>query len=67
MNERRLEIRLIREQVLCDDFLKNYIKWIWHEEFVGVTLLSKDQYSNIHSEDCMEDMIRDIGPDSFEL
>jgi len=26
---------------------------------------TKCQYSNLYSEDCMEDMIRDIGEDSF--
>jgi len=40
VNGRLLEIRLIREHVLCDGFLKNYIKWIWHREFVDVTPLS---------------------------
>ena len=66
MNERQLEIRLIREHVLCDGFLKNYIKWIWHGEFVDVTSLSDGQYSNIYSEDHVEDMICDIGEDSFQ-
>jgi len=37
----------------------------WHGEFVDVTPLSEYQYSNIHSEDRMKDMIRDIGHDSF--
>jgi len=28
VNGGQLEVRLIREHVLCDGFLKNYIKWI---------------------------------------
>ena len=66
MNGKQLEIRLIREHVLCDGFLKNYTKWIWHGEFLDVTPLSDNQYSNIHFEDRMEDMIRDVGEDSFQ-
>jgi len=66
LNGKRLKTRLIREHVLCDGFLKNYIEWIWHWEFVNVTPLSDCQYSNIHSEDRMEDMIRYIGQDSFQ-
>jgi len=66
VNGKRLEIRLIREHVLCYGFLKNYIEWIGHGEFVDVTPLSDDQYSNIYSEARMEDMIRDIGEDSFQ-
>jgi len=63
VNGKQLEIRLIREHVLCDGFLKNYIKWIWHGEFVDITPLSDGQYSHIHYEDRMEDMIHDIGQD----
>ena len=64
--QRGLEIRLIREHVLCDGFLKNYTKWIWHGEFVDVTSLYVSQYSNIHFEDRMEDIIHDIEEDSFQ-
>jgi len=35
-------------------------------EFENVSPLYDSQYSNIHSKDRMEDMIRDIGEDSFQ-
>jgi len=51
LNGRQLEIKLIREHVLCDGSLKSYIKWILHGEFVDVTSLSDYEYSNIHYEE----------------
>jgi len=53
---KRLDIELIREHVLCDGFLKNYITWTWHGEVLDLPYLSKTecQHSNIYSKDCME-------------
>jgi len=34
------------------------------EQYSSVST-SECQYSNVYSKDCMEDMIRDIGEDSF--
>jgi len=68
LNGRRQDIGLIREHVLCDGFLKSYTIWTWHgevlEQYSSVSA-TECQYFNLYSEDCMEDMIRDIGEDSF--
>ena len=62
MNGKQLEIHLIWDHVLCDGSLKT-----WHGEVVYLPFVSesKCQNSNIHSKDCMKDMIRDIREDSF--
>ena len=67
LNGKILDIVSIREHIFCDGFLKNYITWTWHGEVLDLPYVSetKCQHSNIYSDDCMEDMIRDIGEDSF--
>jgi len=66
LNEKILDIELIREHVLYDGFLKIYTTWTWHE-VLDLQYVSEIecQHSNIYFEDCMKDMIRDIGEDSF--
>ena len=68
VNGKRLDIELIREHVLCDGFLNNYTTWTWHGEVLDLPYVSEQdqcEHSNLYSEDCMEDMIRDIGEESF--
>ena len=69
MNGRRVDIELIREHILCDGFLKSYTTWTWHGEVIDLPYGSeadKYEYSNMYSEDCMEEMIRDIGEENFQ-
>jgi len=56
---------LIREYLLCDGILKSYTTWIWHNEVVHLSTLSESQEFNPYCEDCMEDMIEDIGQENF--
>jgi len=68
VNGKRLDIELIREDVLCDGFLKNYTMWTWHGEALDLPYASEQdqcEHSNLYSEDCMYDMIRDIIGESF--
>jgi len=67
LNGKRLHIHLIGEHILCDGFFKNYTTWTWHGEVLNLPNVSetKSQHSNTYSEDCMEDMIPDVGEDSF--
>jgi len=68
VNEKRLDIELIQEHVLCDGFLKNYTTWTWHGEVLDLPhAFEQDQceHSNLYSKDCMNDMICDIGGESF--
>jgi len=47
---------------LCDSFLKSYTTLTWQGEVVDLSPVSESecQHSNIHFEDLMKDMIRDI-------
>ena len=67
LNGKRLDIELIQEHALCDDFLKSYTTWTWHGEVLNLPYISETecQHSNIHSKDCMKDMISYIREDSF--
>jgi len=67
VNLKGLDIELIREHVLCDGFLKNYTTWTWHGEVLDLPYASEQdqcEHSKLYSEDCMDDMIRDIGGES---
>jgi len=58
---------VIREHALSDSFLKNYTTWTWHGEVVDLPYTSEQdqcEHSTLYSEDCMNDMIRDIGGES---
>ena len=65
VNGRRQEVKLIREHLLCDGILKSYTTWTWHGEVVHLPSSSQSQEFNPHCEECMEDMIEDIGQESF--
>jgi len=67
VNLKRLDIELIREHVICDGFLKNYTMWTWHGEVLDLPYAYEQnqcEHSNLYFEDCMDDMIRDIGGES---
>jgi len=68
VNVIRQDIELIREHILCVSFFKSYTIWTWHGEVLkqySSKSTNKCEYSNVYSEDCMEDVIHDIGEDSF--
>ena len=68
MNGRRVDIELIREHIMCDGFLKSYKAWTWHGEVIDLPYGSetdKSEYSNMYSEDCMEEMICDTREENF--
>ncbi|XP_027933103.1 uncharacterized protein LOC114188698 [Vigna unguiculata] len=68
LNERKLPTDVIREHVLCDGFLKSYTKWIWHGELIDMPSVDVSEVEEVDLEmdDRMEEMIRDIGHDSFQ-
>ncbi|XP_027922610.1 uncharacterized protein LOC114180495 [Vigna unguiculata] len=68
LNERKLPTDIIREHVLCDGFLKSYTKWIWHGELIDMPSVdvSEAEEVDLEMDDRMEEMIRDIGHDSFQ-
>jgi len=47
--------------------LKNYTTWTWHGEILDLIYASEQdqcEHSSLYSEDCMDDMIHDIGRES---
>jgi len=69
LNERKLPTNVIREHVLCDGFLKSYTKWIWHGELIdmpSVDVSEEEEEVDLEMGDQLEEMIRDVGHDSFQ-
>ena len=65
-NGRRQSINDIRSHLICDVIIPSYTKWIWHGEFPNMPTVP--QTESVH-EDIgyrIEDMIRDLGQDSFQ-
>ena len=66
LNGRILDVVEIREHLLCDGFLKNYTTWMWHGELVDTpTVAETHEFVNPTMEDRLEDMIRDVGVQTF--
>jgi len=75
LNGRILNVKKNREHLLCDGFLRSYATWTWHgdllnlpcdsvtEEYVGSTM--DDAVQDEVDDDRLEDMIRDVGAESF--
>jgi len=70
-----LDVKIIRKHLLCDRFLHSYTTWTWHgellnlprvsitKEYVGSTMT--DAVHDDVDDDRLEDMIRDVGVESF--
>nr|KYP61486.1 hypothetical protein KK1_015976 [Cajanus cajan] len=70
-NEIRLELDVIREHLLCDGFLKNYTRWIWHGKNIDIPNVSAETQTQnftqeVDMDDRLEEMIRDVGLESFK-
>jgi len=66
LNGRILDVAEIREYLLCDGFLKNYTTWMWHGELVETqTVTEEHRFVESTIEDRLEDMIRDVGVQTF--
>ncbi|KAL6564960.1 hypothetical protein OROMI_016410 [Orobanche minor] len=63
MNGRRHEADVIREHLICEGINPNYTIWIWHGELVDIP--TEDTHVDIDG-DQFEDMIRDVGEESFQ-
>ena len=55
----------IREHLLCDGIKKNYTTWIWHGELTDMQSGSQSEPFDVEMGDRLEDMIRDLGQESF--
>ncbi|KAK7279834.1 hypothetical protein RJT34_24892 [Clitoria ternatea] len=66
LNVKRLSVEEIRDHVICHGFCKNYTTWTWHGELMLIPIVSEAEEVNEEMNDGLEDMIRDIGRESFE-
>jgi len=65
LNRRRQVLDNIQEHLLCDEIKKNYTMWIWHGELIDMQRGSQIEPVEVEMRDCLEDMIRDLGQESF--
>jgi len=75
LNGRILDVKIMREHLLCDGFLRSYKTWTWHGEFLNLPRVSvTEEYVGsimddaVHDDvddDRLEDMIRDVGTQYF--
>ncbi|KAK2390397.1 hypothetical protein QL285_063943 [Trifolium repens] len=56
----------IMTHILCDGICQNYTQWIWHGEEVEMPSVSQRENISVDMDDRLEDMMRDIGEDSFK-
>ncbi|KAL5190867.1 hypothetical protein HKD37_04G010217 [Glycine soja] len=66
LNGRRQLLDDIRDHLLCDGIKKNYTTWIWHGEVTDTLSGSQSEPFDVETGDRLEDMIRDLGQESFQ-
>ena len=66
LNGRRQKVDDIQEHLLCDGIKRNYTTWIWHGELTDMQSGSQSESFDVEMRDHLEDMIRDLGQESFQ-
>ena len=66
LNRRRQSVNETRSHLICHDIIPNYIKLIWHGEFPDIPNVCPTQAIHEDIGDRIEDMIHDLGQDTFE-
>ena len=66
LNGRRQLLDDIRDHLFCDGIKKNYTTWIWHREVTDMQSGSQSEPFDVEMGDRLEDMIRDLGQESFQ-
>ncbi|XP_050902383.1 uncharacterized protein LOC127112997 [Lathyrus oleraceus] len=61
-----LEAHIVWEHLGVNGICQNYTKWIWHGELSDAPKASPKEEFDVEMGDRLEDMIRDIGQDSFQ-
>ena len=56
----------IMDHLICVGICQSYTKWIWHGEVVAKSNVSQRDDVSVEMDDRLEDMMRDIGQDSFK-
>jgi len=67
LNRRRQILDDIGEHLLCDGIKKNYTMGIWHGELTDMKRGSQYEPFDVEVGDRLEDMICDLGQESFQL
>jgi len=75
LNGRKLNATQVREHLICDDFCRSYTIWTLHSELIDFPIVCRtenvvnstmaEQREERVEEDNMEDLIRDVGVESF--
>eukprot|EP00256_Glycine_max_P069195 XP_025983790.1 uncharacterized protein LOC100791086 [Glycine max] len=66
LNGRRQSVDEIRSHLICYGIIPNYTKWIWHGESADIPIVSQSQAVHEDSGERIEEMIRDLGQETFE-
>ena len=56
----------IREHLLSDGIKKNYTTWIWHGKLIDMQRESQSEPLDVQMRDFLEEMIDDLGQESFQ-
>ena len=56
----------IMDHLICVGICQSYTKWIWHGEVVAKSNVSQRDDVSVEMDDRLEDIMRDIGQDSFK-
>ncbi|KAK2426682.1 hypothetical protein QL285_025325 [Trifolium repens] len=63
----QLLISEIKNHLVCDGICETYTNWIWHgEPAKDMPNVSEREVVDVDMDNQLEDMIRDIGPESFQ-
>jgi len=66
VNGRQHSVNEIRSHLICHCIILNYTKWIWHGELPDMPTISRTEPVDEDTGDRIEDIIHDLGQDSFE-
>jgi len=64
LNGRQQVLDVIREHLLCDGIKRK--TWIWHGELIDMQRGSQFEAFHVQMGDRLEDMIHDLGQESFQ-
>ncbi|CAK8541326.1 unnamed protein product [Lathyrus sativus] len=65
-HEPKLNKKEIMDHLICHGICQSYTQWIWHGEVVAKSNVSQRDNVSAEMDDRLEDMMRDIGQDSFK-
>jgi hypothetical protein len=62
----KLDKKHIKSHLICNGICQNYTQWTWHGEVGAHQSVSQRENVSVDMDDHLEDMMRDIGEDSFK-